>query len=575
MASGPVRDAPLGVNWRQVDTALRLGLRGLPRGSSLARLLARARGVRNPSDLPRLSAGQVLAWADHHRRAGSWPTAASGPVAGAPGETWRGLDNALRMGQRGLPRGSSLARLLARERGVRNLQGLPPLSAAAILGWADAHRARAGAWPAASSGPVAGAAGETWAGVAAALRGGRRGLPGGSSLARLLARRRGARNPKGLPRLAVPEVLRWARAHERRTGRWPARDSGPVPEAPGETWSAVAAALQGGWRGLPAGLTLARLRVGQAAPRLPVPQRLSEARVLAWADAYRARAGEWPRARSGPVFAAPGETWRGLDNALRLGLRGLRGDRSLAGVLRERRGLRDPGHAPPLTEGRVLAWADAHRRRTGAWPSRRSGPVAGAAGETWRGVDDALRSGGRSLPGGAALAGLLARARGARNRAALPRLRPGRVVAWARAHRRRTGGWPTAVSGPVAGAAGETWKGLDMALRGGHRGLRGGTSLARLLALRAGARTRAGLPALSEGRVLAWAQAHRRRTGRWPSAGSGAVAGAAGETWGAVDQALRAGYRGLPGDSSLAGLLRRHTEGASEVVHPRVGRRQG
>src|SRR5947208_2376196 len=55
MASGPVRDAPLGVSWRQVDTALRLGLRGLPRGSSLARLLAQERGVRNLGDLPRLS----------------------------------------------------------------------------------------------------------------------------------------------------------------------------------------------------------------------------------------------------------------------------------------------------------------------------------------------------------------------------------------------------------------------------------------------------------------------------------------------------------------------------------------
>jgi hypothetical protein len=120
----------------------------------------------------------------------------------------------------------------------------------------------------------------------------------------------------------------------------------------------------------------------------------------------------------------------------------------------------------------------------------------------------------------------------------------------------------------VAGAAGETWKGLDLALRFGHRGLPGGTSLAVLLAQRAGARNRAGLPALSEGRVVAWAEAHRRRTGRWPGRGSGAVAGAGGETWGAVDQALRAGYRGLPGGSSLAGLLRRHAEGGGRPTSP-------
>jgi hypothetical protein len=296
--------------------------------------------------------------------------------------------------------------------------------------------------------------------------------------------------------------------------------------------------------------------------------RLTAARVLGWADDHRARTGDWPRARSGPVAGAPGETWRGVDDALRCGLRGLRGGRTLARLLCERRGVRAPAPAPPLSEVRVLAWADAHRRRTGAWPSRHSGPVAGAPGETWRGVDDALRGGGRSLCGGTSLAGLLAQERRARNRASLPRLRLGEIVAWARAHRRRTGGWPSGRSGPVAGAPGETWKGVEMALRWGYRGLAAGTSLARLLALRAGARNRAGVPGLSEGRVVAWAEEHRRRKGRWPSARSGEVAGARGETWGALDQALRAGHRGLPGGSSLAELVRQHAEGAGRHASP-------
>jgi hypothetical protein len=569
MASGPVRDGPLGLNWRGIDAALRLGLRGLPAGSSLARLLARERGVRNPSDLPRLTAEQALAWADAHRsRTGSWPTATSGPVAGAPEVTWRGIDAALRLGLRGLPGGSSLARLLARERGVRNVQRLPRLTAEQVLAWADAHRSRTGSWPTATSGPVAGAPGETWAAVQGALAAGGRGLSGRTTLGRLLALRRGARNPLQLPRLAVPQVLRWARAHCRRTGRWPTAASGPVIEAPGETWSAVASALQDGWRGLPAGLTLQGLRDGRAGRRAPRLPRLTVARVLGWADDHRARTGAWPRARSGPVAGAPEETWRGIDDALRCGRRGLHGGRTLARLLCERRGLRAPPHAPPLSEARVLAWADAHRRRTGGWPGRHSGPVAGAPGETWRGVDDALRGGGRSLRGGTSLAGLLARERGARNRAALPRLRPGEIVAWARAHRRRTGRWPRGKSGPVAGAPGETWKGVEMALRWGYRGLPGGTSLARLLALRAGARNRVVLPALSEGRVVAWAEEHRRRKGRWPSAGSGEVAGAQGETWGGLDQALRAGHRGLPGGSSLADLIRHHTEGAGRPTSP-------
>jgi hypothetical protein len=42
--SGPVAAAP-GENWTALDQALRRGVRGLPGGNSLARLLGRERGV--------------------------------------------------------------------------------------------------------------------------------------------------------------------------------------------------------------------------------------------------------------------------------------------------------------------------------------------------------------------------------------------------------------------------------------------------------------------------------------------------------------------------------------------------
>jgi hypothetical protein len=68
---------------------------------------------------PKLTLEQVVAWADaHFACAGSWPSRLSGPVGGAPGETWGALETALRQGHRGLPGGDSLARLLARERSV-------------------------------------------------------------------------------------------------------------------------------------------------------------------------------------------------------------------------------------------------------------------------------------------------------------------------------------------------------------------------------------------------------------------------------------------------------------------------
>jgi hypothetical protein len=59
----------------------------------------------------------------------------------------------------------------------------PPLTEALILRWADAHFERTGTWPQQNSGEVADAPGTTWRGVDLALARGRRGLPGGSSLA--------------------------------------------------------------------------------------------------------------------------------------------------------------------------------------------------------------------------------------------------------------------------------------------------------------------------------------------------------------------------------------------------------
>jgi hypothetical protein len=138
---------------------------------------------------PTLTVGQILAWADEHAaRTGRLPGQASGPVAAAPGESWRAIDSALRQGLRGLPGGDSLPRLLVRERGASRIRSRTPLTAEQVLAWADAHHARTGQWPGVLSGPIPEAPGEDWRAVNQALHWGRRGLPGGDSLARLLAR---------------------------------------------------------------------------------------------------------------------------------------------------------------------------------------------------------------------------------------------------------------------------------------------------------------------------------------------------------------------------------------------------
>jgi hypothetical protein len=67
-----------------------------------------------------LTVEAILAWADaHHAATGKWPGVNS-PALGLPdGEKWKHLDRALRQGDRGLPGGSSLARLLVERREAR------------------------------------------------------------------------------------------------------------------------------------------------------------------------------------------------------------------------------------------------------------------------------------------------------------------------------------------------------------------------------------------------------------------------------------------------------------------------
>jgi hypothetical protein len=169
-----------------VNAALHLGRRGLPGGDSLPLLLADERGRRHRNYLSRLRVNDILAWADaHRRRTGAWPTGESGPVADAPGETWNGIDLSLERGRRGLRGRETLAGLLARRRGRRNRQEPPDLSAGQILALAEAHHTLFGVWPTLHAGPV-GSTGETWTSIDKALRNGTRGLPGGSSLFRLL-----------------------------------------------------------------------------------------------------------------------------------------------------------------------------------------------------------------------------------------------------------------------------------------------------------------------------------------------------------------------------------------------------
>jgi hypothetical protein len=176
---------------------------------------------------PELTIRRILELADpYHARTGDWPTPRSGPVDEDRELTWRRIDSALRLGLRGLPGGDSLAQLLARERGVRNVRALPELTEELILSWADWHRERTENWPTEESGPIEGALGEVLKNVNAALMLGLRGLPGGSSLHGLLRARRhlpGKHSPRSTPDADAP-------------GTWPNAAGRRVCVPPGSLW---------------------------------------------------------------------------------------------------------------------------------------------------------------------------------------------------------------------------------------------------------------------------------------------------------------------------------------------------
>ena len=452
---------------------------------------------------------------------------------------------------------------------------LRPLTILGILGWADAYEEAAGKWPSKSSGPIATTKFESWSKVDNALRMGLRGLPGGSSLAMLLADKRGVRNIRNLPQLSAEIILKWADHHFEKTGKWPTRKSGKVLLADGENWQAIDVAMTLCARGFTNKTSLAQVLATHRGVRnrkkLPP---LSEEHILAWADAHFQRTGSWPTGTGGPIVEAPGETWTAVNVALSHGQRRLPGGSSLPLLLAEKRGARNTWTIPTLSIEQILMWADDYHHRCGKWPNLESGSIVGTEKETWNGINQALKKGYRGLQGGLSLAKLLASQRGARNPYSLPPLSRKLILRWADAYRKRMGTWPTKESGPIPESTQETWSSVDAALRVGNRGLQKGSSLARLLSEFRDRRNPLGLPRLSFKKILAWADAHIARTGKWPNRNSGPIPEAPGETWKNIDGALWQGHRGLLGGSSLLRLLSRKRGHRNSVNLPQLTEEQ-
>ena len=410
--SGCVIGAP-DEKWQGIENALFRGGRGLPGGATLGKLFLEEREVNHRFSTPDLTIENILHWADaHQRKTGQWPRIDSGYVEGKPCEKWVNINACLQRGGRGLPGGSSMAKLLEEERGVRNPKDLPDLTVEKILGWADEQHQKTGEWPKAKSGLVSGFPAENWGSIDQALREGYRGLPGNSSLAKLLSDKLDIRNAGRPPKLTADMILKWADAHYKKTGQWPNQKSGKVQDAPGENWRNIHASLYVGRRGFPAGSSLAQLLADKRGLRNKKRlSPLSEEEILRWADEHHRKTGKWPYRTSGNIQEMAGETWSRINESLQAGGRGLTGGSSLARLLSEKRGVRNPKDLPDLTIEKILKWADEYHRRTGRWPTINSGDVAEATGEKWQGIQNALIKGGRGLTGGVSLSKLIKNSR--------------------------------------------------------------------------------------------------------------------------------------------------------------------
>jgi hypothetical protein len=362
-------------------------------------------------------------------------------------------------------------------RAVARASERPPLTIEQILAWADEHKERTGEWPLRTTfiSPING---ESWSAINSSLISGTRGLPSGSSLSRLLAEYRKVPNLKALPPLSEDLIVKWAKEHKQRHGRWPNVYSGRIGDTL-STWRQINGCLASGTRGLAGGSSLATLlrqRHGVTGHR--GKPKLTEKQILAWADQFKKNHNRWPTVEAGRI---PGtdETWRAVMIALHKGGRGLSGGTSLPRLLAKHRQHRNLGDLETLSLDIILGWADDHKRRTGKWPKQSTGSIVGT-NETWQKVNQSLVKGFRSLPGGSSLARLLAIHRGVRNQSDLPRLSEIEILKWADAHFRVQGEWPHQKSGAVATTL-EKWTNINACLIAGLRGLPGGSSLARLL----------------------------------------------------------------------------------------------
>jgi hypothetical protein len=251
-----------------------------------------------------------------------------------------------------------------------------------------------------------------------------------------------------------------------------------------ENWSTINGALNHGCRRLPGNDSIAKLleRNGRKTNLLN-QHNLTEDIILEACDKYNTITGKWPIAITKDLVPGlPNETWKSIESALRYGYRGLLGKCSLAKLL-HKNGRKLNKREQSLDENYILTACDKYYKKNGMWPTQRTkDPVPGLSGESWKNIQQALRSGLRGLPGNSSLAQLLDEGGRRVNHLAQPPLTKDIIINACNEYYNLTNKWPTQITkDPVPGLPNNTWRSVDACLRVGSRGLLGGTSLSKLL----------------------------------------------------------------------------------------------
>lgn len=202
--------------------------------------------------------------------------------------------------------------------------------------------------------------------------------------------------------------------------------------------------------------------------------------IINAAKKYYEKEGKWPRATvKGVVPELPGYTWKAIDHALHSGYHGLNTNGSSLFRFLKKEGLVKIVNRKLLTEELINNAAKKYYDRTGKLPTKYlKSSILELPDFTWKSIDLALKKGHLGIKNkGSSLAKLLA-SNGFINTLNKKKLSEKQIMNAVKKFLKKTNKRPRATTkGSVPGFPGYTWSSIDKALRNGHRGLNGGSSL--------------------------------------------------------------------------------------------------